>query len=100
MEQIPASIGAGVDTRHWIGGARVASTDVFDDVSPIDGTVIARVARGGPAEAAAAVAAAGAAFGGWSRTAHRERAAVLHRIADGVEQRLEDLAQVETRDNG
>ena len=29
-----------------------------------------------------------------------ERAAILHRIADGVEKRIEELAQVETRDNG
>jgi acyl-CoA reductase-like NAD-dependent aldehyde dehydrogenase len=91
---------AAVDTRHWIGGQRVASATTFADVSPIDGQTIAEVARGGPAEAAAAVAAARDAFAGWARCPAPERAAILHRVADGVEARLEELAQVETRDNG
>ena len=34
--------GVEVDTRHWIGGRRVASATTFEDVSPLDGTVIAR----------------------------------------------------------
>ena len=38
--------GVDVDTRHWIGGERVASAETFDDVSPIDGQVIAQVSRG------------------------------------------------------
>ncbi len=49
----------------------------FEDVSPLDGTVIAQVSRGGQAEVDAAVAAAKAAFPGWSRTAPAERAAIL-----------------------
>jgi 5-carboxymethyl-2-hydroxymuconic-semialdehyde dehydrogenase len=92
--------GVEVDTRHWIGGRRVASAHTFDDVSPIDGTVVARISRGGGEEVEAAVDAARAAFRTWSRTSPQERAAVLHRIADGVEKRTEELAQVETRDNG
>jgi len=92
--------GVDVDTRHWIGGERVASASTFEDVSPLDGQVIARVSRGGQAEAGAAVAAARAAFPAWAAMAPADRAAVLHRVADGVEARLEDLAQVETRDNG
>ena len=92
--------GVEVDTRHWIGGERAASAETFEDVSPLDGTVIAHVSRGGQAEVDAAVAAAKTAFVGWSRTAPAERAAILHRVADGVEARVEDLAQVETRDNG
>ena len=47
--------GVEVDTRHWIGGRRVASAQTFDDVSPIDGTVIAQVSRGGGEEVEAAV---------------------------------------------
>ncbi|MBI1378064.1 MAG: aldehyde dehydrogenase family protein [Frankiales bacterium] len=92
--------GVEVDTRHWIGGQRVESATTFEDVSPLDGTVIAHVSRGGQAEVDAAVAAAKEAFVGWSRTSPAERAAILNRVADGVEARIEDLAQVETRDNG
>jgi hypothetical protein len=38
--------GVAVDTRHWIGGRRVASPSTFTDVSPIDEEPIAEVARG------------------------------------------------------
>ncbi len=92
--------GVEVDTRHWIGGRRVASSITFEDVSPLDGQVVAEVARGGAGEVDQAVTAAHEAFATWSRTSPQERAAVLHRIADGVEKRIEELAQVETRDNG
>jgi aminomuconate-semialdehyde/2-hydroxymuconate-6-semialdehyde dehydrogenase len=92
--------GVDVDTRHWIGGRRVESADTFEDVSPLDGEVIAHVSRGGNAEVDAAVAAAKESFVGWSRTPAAERAEVLRRVAEGVEARIEDLAQVETRDNG
>ncbi len=92
--------GVQVDTRHWIGGQRVSSEQTFTDVSPIDGRVLAEVARGGQAEADAAVAAARAAFPAWARLSPVERGAILHRVADNVEAHLEELAQLETADNG
>lgn len=92
--------GVTVSTEHWIGGRRVASTEWFDDVSPIDEQVIARIARGTAAEADAAVSAAAAAFPAWARTPPAERARMLHRVADLVEARIEQLAIVETTDNG
>jgi aminomuconate-semialdehyde/2-hydroxymuconate-6-semialdehyde dehydrogenase len=92
--------GVEVSGDHWIGGRRVASAERFDDVSPIDEQVIATISRGGPAEAAAAVAAAKAAFPAWAATPPAERARLLHRIADLVEERIEQLAIVETTDNG
>jgi aminomuconate-semialdehyde/2-hydroxymuconate-6-semialdehyde dehydrogenase len=92
--------GVEVATEHWIGGRRVASTETFQDISPIDGTVIAHIARGGADEAAQAVAAARSAFPAWAATAPAERARILHAIADGVEKRIDDLAIVETTDNG
>ncbi|MFD7203739.1 MULTISPECIES: aldehyde dehydrogenase [unclassified Streptomyces] len=92
--------GVTVDTRHWIGGERVASADTFVDVSPIDGSVLGEIARGTAAEASAAVAAARAAFPGWAATPRAERARILHAVADAVEKRIEDLSIVETHDNG
>ncbi|MFE6049843.1 aldehyde dehydrogenase [Kitasatospora sp. NPDC056446] len=92
--------GVPVDTRHWIGGRRVASAATFTDHSPIDGRALAEIARGGQAEADAAVAAATAAFPAWAATPRTDRADLLHAIADGVEARLEELAAVETADNG
>jgi len=88
------------DPRHWIGGQRVESAASFTDISPIDETPLAEIARGGRPEVEAAVAAAAAAFPAWSATRPEERAAMLHAIADGIDKRVEELAEVETRDNG
>lgn len=92
--------GVGVDARHWIGGRRVASPATFTDLSPIDERPLAEISSGGPAEVDAAVRAADDAFPGWARTPASERAAVLRAIADGIDKRIEELAQVETLDNG
>ncbi|NQW73258.1 MAG: aldehyde dehydrogenase family protein [Actinobacteria bacterium] len=92
--------GVEVDTRHWIGGVRITSSETFETVSPIDGAVLAHVSRGGRAEADAAVAAAKAAFPAWAALSPAERGAILHRVADNVEAHIEELAQLETHDNG
>lgn len=92
--------GVEVDTRHWIGGERVASAATFTDVSPIDGSVLGEVSRGGQAEADAAVAAAKGAFPAWARLSAKERGAILHAVADNVEAHIEELSQLETHDNG
>jgi 5-carboxymethyl-2-hydroxymuconic-semialdehyde dehydrogenase len=92
--------GVDVDTRHWIGGRRVGSAATFTDISPIDEQPIAEIARGTSAEVSAAVQAAREAFGCWSSTSPERRARALNAIADGIERRSEELAQVETCDNG
>jgi aminomuconate-semialdehyde/2-hydroxymuconate-6-semialdehyde dehydrogenase len=91
---------ATVHTGHWIGGERHGSDATFADHSPIDGALLAEVSRGGPAEVDLAVKAARKAFPSWAKTSREARASLLHAIADGVEKRLEELAQVETADNG
>jgi 5-carboxymethyl-2-hydroxymuconic-semialdehyde dehydrogenase len=92
--------GVAVDTRHWIGGERVASSATFTDLSPIDEQPRAELARGGEAEVEAAVRAARQAFTGWSAAPPAARAEILRAIADGIIARAGDLAQVETLDNG
>jgi aminomuconate-semialdehyde/2-hydroxymuconate-6-semialdehyde dehydrogenase len=92
--------GVTVDTRHWIGGRRVASAATFTDLSPIDEQPLAEVARGGEAEVEAAVRAAQRAFADWSATPAKARAEVLRAVADGIELRAAELAAVETADNG
>jgi 5-carboxymethyl-2-hydroxymuconic-semialdehyde dehydrogenase len=92
--------GLTVDTRHYIGGQRFASESTFESISPIDGTVLAHVARGGAGEADAAVQAARSAFPGWRDLGPEGRGAILHRLADLIEANIEPLAQLETLDNG
>ena len=92
--------GVPVDPRHWIGGQRVASAATFADISPIDEQKLADVSAGSQTEVDAAVAAARAAFPAWARLPVAERSAILRRVAEGIEARIEDLSRVETRDNG
>jgi aminomuconate-semialdehyde/2-hydroxymuconate-6-semialdehyde dehydrogenase len=92
--------GVDVDTRHWIGGRRIGSAATFTDVSPIDEQPIAEVARGTEAEVSAAMQAASQAFDRWSATSPEHRARILNAIADGIDRRADELARVETCDNG
>jgi aminomuconate-semialdehyde/2-hydroxymuconate-6-semialdehyde dehydrogenase len=92
--------GTEIDTRHWIGGHRAGSAASFTDLSPIDGRALAEVARGGEAEISAAVRAAADAFPAWAMTSMNGRAHTLRSIADVIERRAGELAEVETLDNG
>ena len=87
-----------VSTDHWIGGRRVASAERFEVITPIDGAVIAEVAAGGPQEADLAVRAAHEAAPGWAALGPAGRAALLHRLADLIDQDVERLAAVECAD--
>ncbi len=89
-----------VDTRHWIDGQRVASEFTFTDFSPVDERPLGEIARGGAREIDLAVAASIRAFPAWKALSANDRAAVLDRVAAGIDSRAKDLARVETRDNG
>src|SRR5688572_21815748 len=90
--------GVEVSTDHFIGGERVGSADRFEVISPIDGTVIAHVARGGGHEVDLAVRAAREAFAPWAALGPAGRAQLLHRLADLIDANLERLAAVECAD--
>ena len=92
--------GAKVDTRHYIGGARVASAETFTNTSPVDGSFLGEIARGGQAEIDLAVAAANKAFKGWAALGPVGRGELLMKLAELVEENIETLAQLETMDNG
>jgi aldehyde dehydrogenase len=72
----------------------------FADISPIDGTKLCDIARSDAEDVEHALDAAHAARDGWGRTAPAQRARVLDRIADRIEENLELLAYAETIDNG
>ncbi|MGN5375493.1 aldehyde dehydrogenase [Sphingomonas hankookensis] len=87
---------------NFIGGRWVDPVDGrwFDNKSPIDGQVICQVARSQAADIELALDAAHKARDGWGRTSVAERALILHRIADRMEENLSLLATAETWDNG
>jgi acyl-CoA reductase-like NAD-dependent aldehyde dehydrogenase len=92
--------GVEVSTDHWIDGRRVASSQRFSDLSPIDGSHLADVSAGGQAEADMAVAAARKAFPAWAALGPQGRLPILKRFAEGIRARAKELAAVETMDNG
>ncbi|MFM6968035.1 MAG: aldehyde dehydrogenase [Microbacteriaceae bacterium] len=92
--------GAVIDTRHYINGARVESADTYVNTSPIDGTFLGDISRGGAREIDLAVAAAKAAFPGWAKLGAKGRGERLLRLAELVEENVETLANIETLDNG
>ncbi len=92
--------GVTVSLDHWIDGKRVASADRFATLSPIDGAHLGDVAAGGQAEVDQAVDAASRAFPAWAALGAEGRQPILHRFAKELLARADDLAVVETADNG
>ena len=87
---------------NFVGGKWVApkSGKYFDNMSPVTGQVVCKIARSDAQDIEAALDAAHAAKDAWGRTSVAERANILNRIADRMEANLEKLAVAETWDNG
>jgi succinate-semialdehyde dehydrogenase / glutarate-semialdehyde dehydrogenase len=81
----------------WAGSS---SGTVFAVTDPATGEVIGQVSDAGAADAEQAVAAAAAAFGGWSRRTAYERSEALYRAQAIMTSRAEELAQLMTREQG
>ena len=92
------------NVQHFINGEFVDSIDgkTFESISPIDNAVIAHVAEGSTADADRAVEAARRAFdeGPWPKMSPTQRRKIIHKAADNIEARLDELAAWETRDMG
>ncbi len=86
---------------NLIGGESVAgSGGTFATHSPVDESLIAEVALGTAADIDRAARAAKAAFPAWAAMAGDKRRAILHRIADLIEARAEEIALCECWDTG
>ncbi|MBS7669976.1 aldehyde dehydrogenase [Croceicoccus gelatinilyticus] len=87
---------------NFIGGKWVAPVkgQYFDNISPVTGKPVCQVARGTAEDIELALDAAHKAKDAWGRTSTTERANILNRIADRMEENLDMLALVETIDNG
>jgi aminomuconate-semialdehyde/2-hydroxymuconate-6-semialdehyde dehydrogenase len=77
-----------------------ANQQYLPDIDPATGEQIAQIPDSGKEDVEAAVAAAAAAFPGWSRTPAEDRARLLRRLGDLIEANAEELAQLESLDNG
>lgn len=107
MAELPAAVRKFLDAQplpFYIGGEFVpaAGGGTFETRDPGTAKVLARVAAGEAADVDAAVSAAQQAFNrtGWADLPANERAVILHRLADQVDQHADVLAQIESLDVG
>src|SRR5271167_1752556 len=85
--------------NRWIPSA---SGKTFGTVNPSTGEEICQVAEADAADVDLAVKAARAAYehGPWNKASGRERGRLLTRLADLIEKNADELAQLESLDNG
>ncbi len=87
-----------------IGGERLDAADgrTFASIDPATGSEIAEVAHAGAEDVARAVAAAREAFasGPWGSMPAAGRERLMHALADAIDARAEEFAQIESLDNG
>ena len=102
----PGTDGSAVSYRprygNWIGGEYVdpVKGQYFENPSPVNGQTFCEVARGTAEDIELALDAAHKAAPAWGKTSVGERAVILNKIADRIEENLEMLAVGETWENG
>jgi len=92
-----------VPTQLLIGGESRDATDgrTFPTFDPARGAELAQVAQATAADVDAAVGAARSALeGAWAKTAPAKRARMLNRLAQLLDERTDELAELESRNNG
>ncbi len=87
---------------HYIGGAPDpgSSGRTFENLTPVDNSKLCDVARGSAAEIDRAAEAAEAAFADWRKASGKARKQILHRIAELIVARREEIALLECLDTG
>ncbi|MFT6899021.1 MAG: aminomuconate-semialdehyde/2-hydroxymuconate-6-semialdehyde dehydrogenase [Paraglaciecola sp.] len=89
--------------KHFINGeyCSSASGKLFENRNPIDNSLIGRVHEAGKPEVDAAVSAAKAALSGpWGKMPQTARLAILHKIADRINERFDEFLSAECKDTG
>lgn len=102
IEKLNSSVAVRSRYDNFIGGDWVAPVDggYFDNISPVTGKPVCQVARSQAPDIELALDAAHKAKDAWGRMPPAERAAILTKIADRMQENLRLLAAVETIDNG
>ena len=87
-----------IQVKNLIGGEFVVTPECFEDISPLDGAVIAQIPRTRDVEDA--VKAAASAQSEWGGLSISQRCDWLDKIADSLEDQIEELARLESLDTG
>src|ERR1700748_438666 len=101
MISTKANVGPG---RLLINGEWLSGSDKFDTVNPATAEVLTQVCAASPQEVDQAVVAARRAFddrsSAWRRMSASERGRIIWSLADQLEKTIDELAELETLDNG
>lgn len=104
LTQLSAEFQSPFKSRYdnFIGGKFTPPVNgkYFDNVTPITGQAVCEIARSDAADVDLALDAAHAAKDAWGRTSATERANILLKVADRIEENLDLIAVAETWDNG
>ncbi len=87
---------------HYINGGWTLGSEgeTFDNLTPVDNSSLGKVVKGTVADVNAACDAAASAFDGWAEMPGAQRKTILHKLADAIEARAEEIALVESSDCG
>jgi aminomuconate-semialdehyde/2-hydroxymuconate-6-semialdehyde dehydrogenase len=89
------------ELRNFVGGEFVATGKTFENITPVDGTLISLVHEADQAVVDRAVEAAQKAYDGeWGRMPTEKRAKLLHAVADGIDKRFDEFVDAECADTG
>ena len=89
------------DIKNYVAGQFVTSNKQFDDINPVDGSLVGKVHEADKATVDNAVAAAREALQGpWGMLTVADRAALLEKVADGIDARFDDFVAAEIADTG
>jgi aldehyde dehydrogenase len=102
LKEVASQIALRSHYDNFIGGKWVPAVrgQTFENLSPVNGRVVSTHARSTAEDIELALDAAHAAREAWGQTSGTQRALILNRIADRIEEKLSLLATVETIDNG
>jgi len=87
-----------IQVENYVGGKFVSEDENFDDISPLDFSVIAKIPR--TKNVNDAVDAAKNAYPGWSKLTLDQRCDWLDNIADALENQIDEVARLESLDTG
>ncbi len=102
LELVNSKVGLKAKYGNWINGKMIepVSGEYFDCTTPVTGKVYTKAARSGDKDVELALDAAHAAAPAWAAMPAAQRAVILNKIADRVEENIEKLSYAESWDMG
>jgi len=89
------------ELKNYVGGKWVAGARTFENICPVDGTLLARVHEADKAIVDQAVTAARAAYNGaWGTMPVAKRCELLNKVADLIDKRSDEFVRAESLDTG